>query len=362
VSSTQSAPNPEPVVPVVLGLDFGGTKIALAVCEAYGERLGDLTIQTRAGDGAHASLARAVEAARELLGATAPGRRLAAIGVCTLGIPGDDGVALSPAIPGWSDLALARELRAAFPGTEVRVANDVRAAAQVEAESGALKGCDPGIYVNLGTGLAVAIVANGAVVSGRNGAAGEIGYNLRSLADVGLREDQRLPLEEIVSGRALMREANELFPHLEGAAELFAKGDTDPLAAGLLDRFVSELSFHLVNLAIAVDPVRIAVGGGMVRSWDALHDGLRRALDAAVPYPPELVRAAYPFDAPLMGAVALGVTAAREARAGQAPQPAKSATQSVTPQSAPHVTTSGSTADTGPLQRTSAPSSISTLA
>ena len=107
--------------PVVLGLDFGGTKIALASCDPDGTRLGDLTIQTLAGDGAQASLARALTAARELLDATAPGRPLAAVGACTLGIPGEDGVALSPAIPGWSDLALARELRAAFPGAEVRV-------------------------------------------------------------------------------------------------------------------------------------------------------------------------------------------------------------------------------------------------
>ena len=67
-----------------------------------------------------------------------------------------------------------------------------------------------------------------------------------------------------------------------------------------------------MNLTIAVDPERIAVGGGMVRSWAALHGPLRRALDAAVPYPPELVRAAFPFDAPLLGALALGLEAARE--------------------------------------------------
>jgi glucokinase len=67
-----------------------------------------------------------------------------------------------------------------------------------------------------------------------------------------------------------------------------------------------------VNLAIAVDPVRIAVGGGMVRSWGQLYGGLRAALDAAVPFPPDLVVAQFPFDAPLMGALALGTAAARD--------------------------------------------------
>jgi glucokinase len=34
-------------------------------------------------------------------------------------------------------------------------------------------------------------------------------------------------------------------------------------------------------------------------------------LDAAVPFPPELVQAAFPFDAPLAGALTLARTAAR---------------------------------------------------
>jgi glucokinase len=67
---------------------------------------------------------------------------------------------------------------------------------------------------------------------------------------------------------------------------------------------------HLVNLAIAIDPIRIVVAGGLVGSWDRIEPGLRRALDAAVPFPPELTVARFPSDAPLVGALALGVQAA----------------------------------------------------
>ena len=42
------------------------------------------------------------------------------------------------------------------------------------------------MYLNLGTGLSTALVIGGQVVAGANGAAGEIGYNLRALSDVGL--------------------------------------------------------------------------------------------------------------------------------------------------------------------------------
>ncbi|MGH3470474.1 MAG: hypothetical protein ACRDPG_00310, partial [Nocardioidaceae bacterium] len=58
-------------------------------------------------------------------------------------------------------------------------------------------------------------------------------------------------------------------------------------------------------------PERIVVGGGMVRWWDHFAKVLRHDLDAAVPYPPELVPARYPYDAPLRGALSLGCDAAR---------------------------------------------------
>ncbi|GAA5190347.1 ROK family protein [Rugosimonospora acidiphila] len=300
--------------PVVLGLDFGGTKIAAAVCEPNGARLGATTVDTLAEGGARATLERGIGAARGLLASAAPDRPLAAVGVATFGIPGEDGVALAPAVPGWSDIALGRELREAFAGARVSMATDVKAAAQAELAWGALAGCDPGIYLNLGTGLAVAIVAGGSVVLGRHGASGEIGYNLRSLGDVGLPLGERQPLEEAVSGMALLREASALLPYATGAVDVFTRAGDDPRMARLLDDFVAELAFHLVNLAVAVDPERIVVGGGMVRSWHRLETDLRRALEAAVPFPPELVPAAFPFDAPLMGALALGTAAAREAQ------------------------------------------------
>src|SRR5947208_2750864 len=187
--------------PVVLGLDFGGTKIAAGVCEMSGVRLGTTTVDTRPTDGAEACLERGIRAARDLLDTLAPGRPLAAVGI---------------------PLAA------------------------------------------------------------------------------------RVPRGDSVSGMALGRRSSH------GAADVFARAGEDPAMARLLAEFVAELSFHLVNLAIAIDPRRIVVGGGMVRSWDQLRDGLRRALDAAVPYPPELVPAEFPFDAPLLGALALGIAAARQ--------------------------------------------------
>jgi predicted NBD/HSP70 family sugar kinase len=307
--------------PVVLGLDFGGTKVAIAVCDLAGNRLAATSIAAAAlADGgrpdARVIFDRSVRAARELLAATAPGSELAAVGAATFGIPFEDRVDLAPAIEGWESLPLGRELRAAFEGAEVRMATDAKAGAAAELRWGALNGCDPAVYLNLGTGLAAAIIAGGRVVSGGNGAAGEIGYNLRAISDVGVPLGQRVPLEGMVSGLGLARQAggasrgSSAAPALT-AADIFAAGPENPELDDLLSAFAAELAFHLVNLAICVNPVRIAVGGGIVRSWDRLRPQLAQALTAGVPFPPELVVARFPYEAPLLGAVALAVEAAR---------------------------------------------------
>jgi glucokinase len=299
--------------PVVLALDFGGTKIAVAVCDLEGNRVGDTVVATQAEAGASSAFHRAIATARELLTTAAPDRELVAVAAATFGIPFDDRVELAPAIPGWEAFAFGHELRAAFPGVTLRMATDVKAAALAELRWGALHGCDPAIYLHLGTGLATAIVAGGNVISGAHGAAGEIGYNVRDPADVGKPPTERITLEDVVSGKALAAIAGTEFGTRTSVAEIFDRAHAEPAAARIVEAFAQELAQHVVNLAIAVDPARIAVGGGLARSWSIIAPRLRAALDAAVPFPPDLVLAQFPFDAPLIGALALGVEAATAA-------------------------------------------------
>lgn len=313
--------------PVVLGLDFGGTKIAAAVCDLAGNRLGSTVVDSLATDGARASFDHGVKTARGLFADAAPDAALAAVGVSTFGIPFDDRVDLAPAINGWESFPLGRELRAAFPGAIIQVATDAKAAALAEARWGSLAGCNPAVYLNLGTGLAAAIVVAGQVVSGSHGAAGEIGYNLRTPLDVGLGPGHRVTLEDVVSGQALPKRAAALgLVSMSGAqlsaADVFQAGQGDPALDDLISAFVTELAFHLTNIAILVDPVRIAVGGGMARSADRIMPTLTQALRAAVPFPPELVVADFPDDAPLLGAIAIAVDAASRAPSLRTPEPA----------------------------------------
>ncbi len=300
---------------VVLGIDFGGSKIALAVCDLDGHCLAQHTLATCAEHGGTAVLQRGISGGQALLNRLAGSSKLAAVGLSTIGVPRDDGTELAPAIPGWEEVALARSIQEAF-GVPVGVATDVKAAATAEVRWGALTGWDPAIYLNVGTGLAAAIVVGGRVLEGAHGASGEIGYNLMARGDVGLALGQRATLEDTVSGMSLAAHGSAHVGRPVTAEQVFHGAPHDPDLDALTNTLIGDLSLHLVNLTIAIDPVRIAVGGGMVRSWARLQGPLEEALKSGVPFPPDLVLAAHPFDAPLVGALALGVEAAGAGLAG----------------------------------------------
>jgi glucokinase len=288
---------------MVLGIDFGGTKIALATATMSGEPLRDTRIETRASDGAEEVLRRAVEAAHDLVEAT-PGRLVAA-GVSTFGVVRDGRVRLAPNVPGWEDLPLPAILRDGLGVPALEVDNDVNAAATAELHWGGLTGTDIGLYVNLGTGTGAALIVGGRVVPGAHGAAGEIGYFLREADEPGYAHG-RAPLEEYTSGSGLAARGSELLGEPVAAADLFERRG-EPAVAALLDDAATTVGTAVANLATFLDPERVVVGGGMAT---AFLPALRTAIAGAVPFPPPVHGARFIDDAPLIGAVALAVRTA----------------------------------------------------
>ncbi|MYW91558.1 ROK family protein [Amycolatopsis rubida] len=288
---------------LILGIDFGGTKVALGLSDRTGALLAARRLETDAEAGAEQVVTRALAAAAELVSGTP----LAAIGVVSPGIVLPDRILLAPNVPGWEELRLAELVSAAFPAVPVAVGTDAKAAALAEWTWGTLKGADPAVFLSLGTGIAAAVLVGGRLLTGANGAAGEIGYNLRTPHDADGFASGAAPLEEAVGGRWLGTRATALLGRPVTAGELFALARENTEAKELVASALDELSMHVANLAIAFDPARIAVGGGLVRSADVLLPALRERLTAAVPFPPELVPARFDQDASLLGAVALAL-------------------------------------------------------
>lgn len=291
----------------VIAIDFGGTKVAIATADLDGQMLKQTRIDTNASQGAQQILERTLAAANVLIEQTAlevAGECVAA-GVATPGVVHEDGILLSPNIPGWERVALRKTMCEGLKLQHVAVGNDVKAAAMAEVLWGALKEADPGVFLSLGTGIASALVIGGRVVTGAHGASGEIGYNLRGVMDHFGAAQGRAPLEEAVGGRFIGERASLLLGEPLSTADLFALEDIR--TRFLVDEALAELATHVANLAILIDPARIAVGGGLMSSGEVILRALEFRLGYAVPFPPQVVPAHFLNDASLYGAIALAL-------------------------------------------------------
>ena len=289
----------------VLGIDFGGTKVALATADLAGRVLAMERIPTAAQRGAEQLIDRALTAARGMI-TRAAGGTCRGVGAVSPGVLHGGRFTFSPNIPGWDRIFLAERLREETGVDKIACANDVKAAGWAEARWGALRGADPALLVNLGTGISAALIAGGRVITGAHGAAGEIGYQILGTgtkAEADGAGERRAPLEEYVSGSGLARRAAGLTGAEVTASELF--GSDDPRAVAMVGGALDVLGVHLANLVIALDPARVAVGGGLMASADRVLPPLRRRLEQAVPFPPDLVPAAFHDDSALRGSLAL---------------------------------------------------------
>jgi len=297
----------EDVDAFVLGIDLGGTKIALGTARVDGTILCTERLATDAFKGADQAVGRAIAAGQRLVASTAAetGGTLIGVGLSTMGVTREDHVVMAPNVSGWERLALPSLLRAAFPLTSITIDNDVKAATRAELRWGALVDSRTALYINLGTGIAAGVVTEGRVLAGTHGAAGEIAYNLRGLHDeVGARE-QHAPLEEYAGGRAIGERATTLFGVPYTAQQLFARAREDAVARAIVEATLTEIAYHLTNLAIALDPERLAIGGGLMAAGDLILPRIRDHMTRFVPFPPEIVAARFVHEAGLMGAIAL---------------------------------------------------------
>ncbi|MDV3220530.1 ROK family protein, partial [Intrasporangium sp.] len=158
--------------------------------------------------------------------------------------------------------------------------NDVKAAALGAARLLSVRGprtrpVPAGIgYLNLGTGLAAAVVLDGRLVRGAAGAAGEIGH-LPVGGATPCRCGQTGCLETVASGSALAR----LWPAGGGAADPFlAAAGGDPMAEAAAVTVCRGVALAIQVLVLASGVEHVVLGGGLAGLGAPLEEGIRRAL------------------------------------------------------------------------------------
>jgi glucokinase len=283
-------------VSAVIGVDLGGTKIAVAGLN--GTDLSDSTVEPTELSSQEAlidQLARMIDERR--------GERLDGVGV---GVPSivefETGRVVSSANVPLTDVPL-REVLGEQVSVPVFVDNDATVAALAEAHDEHLKMVARDlVMITIGTGVGGGLVLGGRIYRGATGGAGELGHTL-----VGLDLSRPVPaaekfpqpgsLEHAAAGLALdvlvceaaAREPDSVLGKLHaqgtkigGADAVRAAEDGDATAARLLELWGERVGVGIANAINTFDPEEVVIGGGAARAGDLMLDPARRTAAAYV--------------------------------------------------------------------------------
>ncbi|HEX4788557.1 MAG TPA: ROK family transcriptional regulator, partial [Actinospica sp.] len=152
---------PDPTAGHVLGVDIGRARLRAAVADLSGRVLAraDLPNRERTATGVADAAARAAGAALAEAGVLTDQVIHAAVGTPGVFDPEDGRVRLAVNLPGWGKSGLFARIRQRLGGVELSVHNDANLAALGEHDLGAGRGSRLFVYVLIGTGLGVGIVA-----------------------------------------------------------------------------------------------------------------------------------------------------------------------------------------------------------
>ena len=294
------------VCEVFAGVDFGGTKIAVALADACGAIVAEGVIPTLPESGP----AQAVERTCRLLDELCREHSVnyLAIGI---GLPGlvdrEAGkIVFLPNLPEqWRGFPIAHEF-ASYTKRPVSLLNDARMAALGEFTFGKGAGTQDMLFVTVGTGIGGGLVLDGKLRLGAFGAAGEVGHHTVLPDGAPCSCGSRGCLETLVSGpalaaagKALMRDGlaprlSELVAGDPGKVTatqmaLAAEGG-DSAVADAIRRAAEYLGIGIAN-AVTISAVNnVVIGGGLSVMGELLLEPVRQAVRERVRmFPGEVV-------------------------------------------------------------------------
>jgi glucokinase len=291
---------------VVVGVDIGGTKVALLATDiATGEDLAHDRFATPADAGPAVMLEHLFKAVRRIVKDSGhEAGALRAIGIAAPGqVNADRGRVIAAGnLAGWRDIPL-RDIALQELGVPVFVDNDANAAALGERWRGAAKQMHNFVFLALGTGVGAGLVINGRLHRGFHNAAGEVGNFIMGRRHLGRDRDGHGNLEALVGGPAIRRAARLAAGKKLKTEEAFDRADRDPKLEQIADRVADYIAITVVNIGALLDPEAIIFGGGTSAAGEPLIDRVRERLDRELPLRPALILSTLGEDAQLHGAV-----------------------------------------------------------
>ena len=204
-------------LPLVVGVDLGGTQIRTAVLRGP-TLLSRVSLMTGKTPSPDRIIPRTYTAIQEALGkAGTTIEQIAGIGISAPGpLDSKTGVIFTPPnLPGWDHVPL-RDIFTEHFHIPIFVENDANAAGLGEHMFGAGRGINSIVYITISTGIGGGVIIDGKILEGVSGTAGEVGHMTIDW------HGERCPcgnigcLEYIASGTSIARKANEAIHAGEG--------------------------------------------------------------------------------------------------------------------------------------------------
>lgn len=268
------------------GVDVGGTTIKMGIFRMNGDLVDKWEIRTRTENDGTAILPDISESIcnkQREYGITRG--EVPAVGI---GIPAavyGDGIVENTSNLGWGYKEVKRELEE-LTNLPIYVENDANLAALGEMWKGAGRGHRNLVMVTLGTGVGGGIIADGHIITGVKGGAGEIG-EIRVAQEADGDDVIWRNLEYYASATGIVRLAGRKLKETTEKSSLHVKRLTakdvfdavkakDRVAIDVAEAFGHYLGRVLSDLAVILAPEVFVIGGGVSKAGDVLLEYIRR--------------------------------------------------------------------------------------
>lgn len=292
----------------IIGIDLGGSKIALGLVSPRDEISARRRIDTESEAGLESVVERIAIEVDALKATLPPEQKLEAVGIGAPGpvdcVSGDLLTLVN--LPGISNTPFRRALqeRLALP---VALDHDAKVAALGEFHYGAGRERESMIYIVMGTGVGAAIIYQGQLIYGESNSAGESGHMTVDPKGHPCHCGSRGCLETYTSGPALAKHyAAATGDKVSGAAVTERALAGDETARALLGKAGCALGIAIASLAMTLNIELFVIGGSVANAGDLLLEAARASLKQyafkAVSARVKVAASEMGEDAPILGA------------------------------------------------------------
>ncbi len=284
----------EDALPVVIGIDIGGTNTKFGIVDKEGNCLEESSMPTRAEQEINQYLPRLYESIDALCEKVTIPIDIKGIGI---GVPNGNyytGTVDDAANINWGKMVPLAYLVQEHYKTFAVLTNDANAAAIGEMLFGVAQGMKNFIIITLGTGLGSGLVANGQLIYGHDGFAGELGHIIVDPNGRYHANSNQGVLEAYVSATGIKRTAFELMANMIEPSplrdisyndldatmitEAALKGDAIGIAA--FEYTGKILGMKLADAVAHTSPEAIVLFGGLTKAGKYLLEPTRKYMES----------------------------------------------------------------------------------